>query len=247
MTFDRVIAVRNTKTVYRNGEICIKVFNEGYNKSEIINEALNHVHMEETRMPVPEFLEVRELDGKWSLVTRYIKGKTLASLMKENPDDIEKYISRFVDIHIDIMGRKCKHLNRLTDKLNSRICDAKLDATVRYDLHARLEEMPKRENICHGDLDPSNIIITDDDEAYIVDWSNVCKGNMQADVANTYLILLLDYSEEMAEAYVNDFCEKMNMNRDKIEQWLPIIAAAKSVHSNRDRRTRLLKLFEDYQ
>ena len=39
MTFDRVIAVRNTKTVYRNGEICIKVFNEGFKKSEILSEA----------------------------------------------------------------------------------------------------------------------------------------------------------------------------------------------------------------
>lgn len=247
MTFDRVIAVRNTKTVYRNGEICIKVFNEGYNKSEILNEALNHVRMEETGMPVPEFLEVRELDGKWSLVTRYIKGKTLASLMKENPDEIDKYIDRFVDIHIDIMGRKCKHLNRLTDKLNSKICDAKLDATIRYDLHARLEEMPRRESICHGDLNPSNILITDDDKAYIVDWSYVCKGNMLADIANTYLILIMDYSEEMAESYVNAICEKMNMNREKIEKWIPIIAVAKSVHSNRDRRTRLLKIFEDYQ
>ena len=49
MTFDRVIAVRNAKTVYRNGEICIKVFNEGYKKSDVVNEALNHVRIEENR------------------------------------------------------------------------------------------------------------------------------------------------------------------------------------------------------
>ena len=245
MTFDRVIAVRNTKTVYRNGEVCIKVFNEGYNKSEILNEALNHVRMEETGMTVPEFLEVREVDGKWSIVTRYIKGKTLAALMKENPEKIDEYMDRFVDIHVDIMSRKCKHLNRLTDKLNTKISDVNLDATLRYDLHARLSEMPRRENICHGDLNPTNIIVTDDNKAFIVDWSNVCKGNMLADIANTYLLYVLDSNKETAEKYLDAICNKMEMSREKIDGWIPIIAAAKTVHANREKRNKLFDILRE--
>ena len=64
MTFDRVIAVRNTKTVYRNGEVCIKVFNEGFKKSEILSEAESLARMEETGMAVPELLEVKMIEGK---------------------------------------------------------------------------------------------------------------------------------------------------------------------------------------
>ncbi len=30
MKLDRVIAVRNSKTIYRDGDKCIKVFNENY-------------------------------------------------------------------------------------------------------------------------------------------------------------------------------------------------------------------------
>ena len=52
MNLDRVIAVRNTKTVYRDGDRCIKVFDESYPKSAILNEALNMARMEEAGINV---------------------------------------------------------------------------------------------------------------------------------------------------------------------------------------------------
>ena len=36
MKLDRVIAVRNKKTIYRDGDRCIKVFNEDYSKADIL-------------------------------------------------------------------------------------------------------------------------------------------------------------------------------------------------------------------
>ena len=41
VSLDRMIAVRNRKTVYRDGDKCIKVFDESYSKADILNEALN--------------------------------------------------------------------------------------------------------------------------------------------------------------------------------------------------------------
>ena len=35
MNLDRIIAVRNNKTVYRDGDRCLKVFNEGYSKADV--------------------------------------------------------------------------------------------------------------------------------------------------------------------------------------------------------------------
>ena len=40
MKLDRVIAVRNSKTVYRDGENCYKVFDADYSKADVLNEAL---------------------------------------------------------------------------------------------------------------------------------------------------------------------------------------------------------------
>ena len=38
---DKVIAVRNNKTVYRRGDTAVKVFGEDFSKADILNEALN--------------------------------------------------------------------------------------------------------------------------------------------------------------------------------------------------------------
>lgn len=41
MKLEKVIAVRTAKTVYRDGNRAVKVFDEDYKKSDILNEALN--------------------------------------------------------------------------------------------------------------------------------------------------------------------------------------------------------------
>ena len=86
MKLDRIIAVRNNKTIYRDGDKCIKVFNEDYSKSDILNEALNQARIEETGLNIPKVTEVTMIDGKWAIVSEFIKGKTLSQLMEENPE-----------------------------------------------------------------------------------------------------------------------------------------------------------------
>ena len=78
MKLDRIIAVRNNKTVYRDGDNCIKVFNQDFSKIDVLNEALNQARIEEIGLNVPKIKEVLTIDGKWAIVSEYIKGKTLA-------------------------------------------------------------------------------------------------------------------------------------------------------------------------
>ena len=85
MKMDRIIAVRNHKTVYRDGSLCLKVFDETYSKADILAEALNQARAEETGLHIPQIREVTVIDGKWSIVTDYIKGKTLEQLMVSTP------------------------------------------------------------------------------------------------------------------------------------------------------------------
>ena len=85
MNLDRVIAVRTNKTVYRDGDKCIKVFDSDYSKADVLNEALNQARIEETGLNIPKVLEVCTIEGKWAIVSEYIKGKTLSQLMQEHP------------------------------------------------------------------------------------------------------------------------------------------------------------------
>ena len=236
MNLDRVIAVRNNKTVYRDGDRCIKVFTEEYSKVDVLNEALNQARIEELGIRIPRVLEVTMVDGKWAIISEYIKGKTLAQLMEEDPDSRETYIRLFVDLQMQVHAHTCPLLNKLKDKMGRKIAETEFDATIRYDLHTRLEGMPKHNKVCHGDFNPSNIIITEDGTPYILDWSHVTQGNASADVARTYLLFCLNGDTESAEFYLNLFCEKSNTAKQYIQKWMPIVAASQTVKGNEEER-----------
>ena len=240
MNLERVIAVRTGKTIYRDGDQVIKVFDKDYSKADVLNEALNQARIEGTDLNVPKILQVTMIDGKWAIVSEYIKGKTLATLMKENPDKYDEYLEKFVDLQMEVHSKKVPLLNKLKDKMNRKITETDLDATTRYELHTRLEGMPKHDKVCHGDFDPSNIIITDEGKAYILDWAHVTQGNASADVARTYLLFWLAGDITGADKYLNLFCKKSDTAKQYIQKWLPIVAASQSVKGREQEREFLL-------
>ena len=240
MKLDRVIAVRNNKTIYRDGDRCVKVFNAEYSKADVLNEALNQARIEETGLNIPKILEVTMIDGKWAIVSQLIKGKTLAQIMEEDPDNKAKYIELLVDLQMGVHAKTCSLLNKLKDKMSRKIADTELDATTRYDLHTRLEGMPKHNKVCHGDFNPSNIIIADDGTAYILDWSHATQGNASADVARTYLLFWLAGDIEGAELYLDTFCAKSSTAKQYVQKWMPIVAASQSVKGNEKEREFLM-------
>lgn len=249
MNLDRVIAVRKSKTVYRDGDLCIKVFDENFSKADILNEALNTARVEETGLNIPKVLEVCKVDGKWAIVTEYIEGKTLAKIMEEDPGNIDRYLEQFVDLQIEVQSHTCPNLNKLKDKMSRKIGEAELDATTRYDLRTRLEAMPKHAKLCHGDFNPSNIIITDDGTPYIIDWAHATQGNASADAARTYLLFCLSGDNETAKKYLDLFCRRSDTAKQYVQKWMPIVAASQSVKGNAHEREFLLSWVDvvDYE
>ena len=236
MKLDRIIAVRNNKTVYRDGELCMKVFDTNYSKADVLNEALNQARVEETGLNIPKIHEVTVIDGKWTIVSDYIKGKTLQQLMDEHPEKKDEYLNLFVDLQLEMHSKSCPLLTKLRDKMNRKISQTDFDATTRYELHSRLDAMPKHNKLCHGDFNPSNIIITDDGTPYIIDWSHATQGNGSADVARTYLLFWLNGDIEGAKKYLELFCRKSNTARQYVQKWMPIVAASQSVKGNEKER-----------
>ncbi|MEE0674742.1 MAG: phosphotransferase [Ruminococcus sp.] len=240
MTLDKVIAVRTAKTVYRDGDLCVKVFNEEFSKADVLNEALNQARIEETGLNIPKIHEVTKIDGKWAIVSDFIKGKTLQQLMDEEPEKKDEYLNLFVDLQLMVLSKTSPLLNKLKDKMNRKISMAELDATTRYDLHTRLNGMPKHNKVCHGDFNPSNIIIAEDGTPYIIDWSHATQGNGSADAARTYLLFCLKGETETAKQYLDLFCKKSDTAKQYVQKWMPIVAASQSVKGNEKEREFLL-------
>lgn len=240
MNLDRIIAVRTNKTVYRDGEYCVKVFDDDFSKVDVLNEALNQARVEETGLNVPKIVEVTKIDGKWAIVSEYVPGKTLARLMEENPDKKDEYLEKFVDWQIEVQSKKCPLLTKLRDKMNRKIDLTNLDESIKYELHTRLEGMPKHNKLCHGDFNPSNIIVKEDGTPYFIDWSHATQGNASADVARTYMLFWLAGDIEGAEKYLHLFCQKSGTDRRYVQKWMPIVAASQSVKGHEKEREFLM-------
>lgn len=250
MKLDTIIAVRTSKTVYKDGDRVIKVFNEDYSKSDVLNEALNQARVEETGLNIPKVQEVLKIDGKWAIVSDYIPGPTLQQLMDKNPDKFNEYLNQFADIQLDIHSRRAPLLGKLKDKMNRKISESSLDATTRYELHTRLDSMPKHNKVCHGDFNPSNVIIRENDGTpFVIDWAHATQGNASADAARTYLLFSLSGNIQAAEEYLKLFCQKSDTAKQYVQKWIPIVAASQLVKGKPEEREFLLNWARvmDYQ
>lgn len=242
MELEKIIAVKNDKIFYRDGEFCIKVFNRNYSAADVLNEALNQARMQESGLNVPRVVEVTTFDGNWAIVYEYIVGKTLAELMEEDADKKDEYLKLLVELQYSVCSQPAPLLNNINDRLSRRIKESELDAITRCDLIRRLENMPKHSKVCHGDFNPSNIIIKEDGTPYIIDWSHSTRGNASADVARTYLGFYLSGDMENAEKYLDLYCEKSRTDKEYIKKWIPIVAAAESVTASEKDSKVLLSL-----
>jgi aminoglycoside phosphotransferase (APT) family kinase protein len=169
--------------------------------------------------------------------------------MEEEPERREEYLELFVDIQMEIHRERVPQLNLQTAKMHRKINETKLDATTRYELHMRLDGMKKREKLCHGDFNPSNIIINPEGTPYIIDWAHATIGNATADAARSYLLFHLAEDAKTAHDYLDLFLKKSDTARQYLNRWLPIVAASQSVKGKEEEREFLLSWVDvfDYE
>ena len=227
------IAERKTKTVYRDGDKTIKLFVENYSKANILNEALIQSRVEEnTDLKISRLLEVSKIQDRWALITEYVEGTPLDVLMKEYPEKEEEYLEFFVNVQMEVLSKRVPLLNRTKDKYKRKLTEAQnIDDNAKYELLQRLEGMKNHDKLCHGDFVPSNIIVKENGDYSIIDWSHATIGNASGDVANTFLLFTTEQKSELAEKYVELYCKKTGTDKKEIQRWIPIVAAVRKTYN----------------
>lgn len=251
MELKNLISESEKVMVYECDGKCVKVFKDADEpKSVVLYEALTHTRVEETGFAkIPQFEEIVKIDGKWTIIYSYIKGKTLEQLMRENPDKLEAYLGQMADLQIEINNLRSAKISRLKDYLKRSIEGLDMiDDVKKYELLTRLGSMPNHVKLCHGDFEPGNVIINDSG-VFIVDWLKAKQGNASADVAKTYLNFCLKHHTEWAERYLKLYCAKTGTDIRYVQDWLPIVAAAQLKFKRPEERELLLTWIDiaDYQ
>lgn len=233
----QVVVERHNKVVYVDGGRIVKVFKAEKPASDVFNEALNLARVTEAGVRVPKVLEVSQVaDGAWALSTEYVPGVTMRSLMDAaEGDEYTKLLKQFVDFQLEIQGTPAPELLKdQKTKIANMVGKVKeIDPSVRYDLQMRADRMAPGRSICHGDFNPSNVIVAEDGTLYACDWTHVTRGLAEADAAMTYILFKM-YHEAHAEEYLDLFSKKADVPKQKIHYWVPVMAAAELSRNRKD-------------
>jgi hypothetical protein len=229
MELKNFVASGDIYDVYESDGLAIRVYKDEKYKEKCLYAALTHARVETSlgfsSIKMPVLHEVSLIDGKWAISMDWVKGKTLGQLIDENPDKAEIYVDKMVDIQCEIHQQYMPLLSKLKDKLARQIKSlGQIDEIKKYELLTRLDAMPKHIKLCHNNFTPDCVILNDEG-TYVLNWGSARQGNASADVAKTYLLLSLR-RPQLAELYLDKYCQKVGTSKQYIQQWLPIVAAA---------------------
>jgi len=161
-------------------------------------------------------------------------------VMAKDKKNLVKYLKEFVAIQCEIFKKTSERMGNLADKLDKQISASPLPRETRYDLHMKLQSFPRGKALCHGDFNPTNVIITPKGDWRVIDWSHVRLGDPLADVARSYLLFWLSGHIAAAEKYMVLACEALKVKLPDVQKWLPIVAAAESSRDQTPKNHELL-------
>ena len=235
-----VLLERTDKVVTRDKNTVLKIFGPSYKVSAILNEAMNEARAAETGLPVAKVIEVLKLRDHWCIRREWVEGKTLADVMASDKKNLMKYLKEFVAIQCEIFSKTSERMGNLADKLDKQISASPLPKETRYDLHMKLQSFARGKALCHGDFNPTNVIITPEGDWRVIDWSHVRLGDPLADVARTYLLFWLAGYVAAAEKYMTLACDALKAKVADVQKWLPVVAAAESAKEQSKKNSELL-------
>lgn len=170
----------------------LKLFHQHTPLEDVQSQALISDCVYQLGLPVPEIdvAVVEHADnGRLGLIYQRINGAPLLDQYMNKPHRIAHYSQQMAALHKEIHQHEGP-LNVPTQerKLREKISKQnRLPKAQRLSILSMLEELPPGNQLCHGDLHPGNVIMSDTGPV-ILDWTDATRGNPLSDVARSSLI-----------------------------------------------------------
>jgi aminoglycoside phosphotransferase (APT) family kinase protein len=240
-TVGRLVAAGNVAEVFEWGSRVVKLYRSPAAKQAAFREAANHAAVEAMGLPVPAVWGVQRIDARWGIVFDRVKHASLAERMREHPTAMPQYLDTLAALQARIHAQPASQFSSLKQRLATNIARANvLDEPRKRVLLTRLADMPEGDRLCHGDFHPINVL-GQNALPMVIDWPDACCGDPAADVCRSYLLLKL-HGADIAEPYLDAYCNITNMPRASILDWLPYVAAARLAEDVPDDLAGLLEI-----
>lgn len=241
--------------VYRYGEgKVVKLFRSAGQLHSLHHERRNHLFIEQAGLPVPKVYEPVEIDGLPGLVYEYIEGPTIVDRMfsSDGLEDVKLLARLMHQIHsVSVQGLDDRHIPRVKGSMAWQIDHGSgLTSQERERVKALLQTLPDGNCLCHGDLNPLNVILREDGPV-IIDWQGASIGNPAYDVMQVLLIWKCTvvpetlappefirqfnlHRSELYELMLAEYTSLSSIPRVDIEAWVVPVAASKLANAMSD-------------
>jgi aminoglycoside phosphotransferase (APT) family kinase protein len=192
--------------------------------------------------PAPALLGMEQIFGRPASVWERVDGPSLWQQVVDRPERSNEVGRRLADVQLALF--ELVPPVTLPDQRDRLVSKIRLSAAnVDTSLGVALELLPPRAGtprLCHGDLHPSNVIVSDHGPV-LVDWFDASRGDRVADIARSLLTLLGDGATTpshlpgsdrgtlavLTRAYLSRLQESLDISPGLLSLWQAIGAAAR--------------------
>jgi aminoglycoside phosphotransferase (APT) family kinase protein len=206
--------------------------------------------------PVPAVFERIEVRGRPGLVMERLDGSDLLTILGERPWLVLSVARSSGRIHAELHAiRAPERLATVREALQTRLASDLVPPDVRDRALGELELVPDGDRLCHGDFHPGNLMRTPEADV-VIDWTAGARGDPEADVARTLVILRVGAVHEDAPAtvkrlehvgrrllvggYLRSYRRRRELDPTRVERWIRIVAAARLGEGIEEERASIL-------
>lgn len=187
----RLVASGRTSEVFAWGaDAVVKIPRPGVPPHWARVEAAIASAVHQAGLPCPEVRGLVEIDDREAIAFERIDGPSLWDLIVADPASLDDRVAMLVDLQQTIHRVDPPlAVPKLAARLGSKILAADgLGEIEREEASAIMATLPPGDTLCHGDLHPANVLISDTGPVAI-DWFDAVIGPPTADIARTSLLI----------------------------------------------------------
>jgi uncharacterized protein (TIGR02172 family) len=211
-------------------------------------------------LSAPAVGEIVEVDARTGIVYERVDGVSMLQSFATRPWTFPSAVRRFAELQVAMHNCTQPELASQRAWLEGAIQRAPLlAAEAKGQVLKALDQLPDGDVVCHGDYHPDNVIVSRQGPV-VIDWMNATRGNPLADVARTSLMCRVGASPQGASKlvqwatrlgqgafhrqYLREYARRKPFEREQLEAWVPISAAARLAEGISAEEDRLVALVD---
>jgi len=213
----------------------LKLFRPGHGRSAIAEELRQAQLAHALGIPTARAEKIIEHQGRAGIVFERLQGPTLFHLALTRAEPVERLAALLWDLGRAIHRCAVAGIPAIEARLAARIARAQgVPDRARHAALEALHRVPGGKTLCHGDLHPMNVIVTERGPC-VLDWVDAAQGPAAADAARTLLLLELarpaHIEPAMRAAFVGAYRERLAAGgqMELIAPWALPVAVARLV------------------